>query len=186
MTLGQFFHKYFFKIGTSKVSFRSNIWNSNTQTLVIRSWWCGNRFPTPSMTRKRFDLILVTSLRRVVADSVGSLTTTPKQTICHSPMFEWYTIGRLLQSKNPLHSICLLRNWELRNWADIKKLISFQILCSDYFPSYWILHQKLHLMVLCLKISLNLLKNPKIAFSQVLNFSISTKNFEIFMERSSK
>lgn len=32
------------------------------------------------------------SFLAVMANSVGSLTTTPKQTICHSPMFEWYTI----------------------------------------------------------------------------------------------
>ena len=84
--------------------------SSNRLSVVVKEVKQGNRFsqpwPPPLMLPGRLDpgkdeewwqeSVLISFWSRlksrVVADSVGSLTTTPKQTICHSPMFEWYTI----------------------------------------------------------------------------------------------
>lgn len=72
----------------------------------------------------------------VMANSVGSLTTTPKQTICHSPMFEWYTI--CMWTKHACHGaavaeimvITLVDPHIISEWRD-KQHVLVPTLCAQ-------------------------------------------------------
>ena len=62
-----------------------------------------------------------------------------------------------------------IENWEIEQTSN--NWFLFQLPCSDYFTSFWILHQNFHQIILCLKIVLILLKNLK--KQCLLNFSNS-------------